>query len=58
MTRQADPLTLRALAYRWLNAGAAGVYLYNFYTMSPEWNDKTFNELTNLEVLSKLDKRY
>ena len=32
-TRYCDTLNLRALASRWLRDGAAGIYLYNFFTM-------------------------
>ena len=32
-----DEDVLRALASRFWSAGASGIYLYNFYTMAPEW---------------------
>ncbi len=57
-TRDSDDRKLRALASRWLNDGADGVYLYNFYTRSPEWNRRIASELTDLEKLRRLDKRY
>ena len=57
-TRTMDPKDMRALASRWWRDGADGIYLYNFYTMSPEWNKRTFEELTNPAALASLDKRY
>ena len=57
-TRHIDRHFLRALALRWLSDGADGIYLYNFYSMSPEWNHQTAAELSDLDTLKKLDKRY
>ena len=57
-TAYADPLVLRAAAHGWLNSGATGVYLYNFYTMSPHWHNQTYKELTNRRFLEKSDKKY
>ena len=57
-TRHSDRRFLRALALRWLTDGADGIYLYNFYTMSPEWNRQTAAEFSDLETLKKLDKCY
>ena len=57
-TRTMDPKDMRALASRWWRDGADGIYLYNFYTMSPEWNKRTFDELTSPATLAGLDKRY
>ena len=57
-TRHIDRHFLRALALRWLSDGADGIYLYNFYTMSPEWNRQTAAELSDLETLKRLDKCY
>ena len=57
-TRYCDELNMRALASRWLRDGAAGIYLYNFYTMSPEWNQRTYAQLSDLEAMKRLDKRY
>ena len=56
-TRHADEQNLRALACRFWSVGA-GVYLYNFYTMSPEWNRRVLNQLADPEALQRLDKRY
>ena len=57
-TRHIDRHFLRALALRWLTDGADGIYLYNFYSMAPEWNRQTAAEFSDLATLRKLDKRY
>ncbi len=57
-TRYCDALNMRALASRWLRDGAAGIYLYNFFTMSKEWNQQASAELTDLQAMKRLDKRY
>ncbi len=57
-TRTMDQRDLRALASRWWRDGADGIYLYNFYTMAPEWNKRAFDELSNPAALARLDKRY
>ncbi len=57
-SRYLDPRNIRALASRFLSHGAAGTYLYNFYTMSREWNERTFSEISDPVTLSRLDKRY
>ena len=57
-TVTADERSMRALAALWSEDGAAGVYLYNFYTMSPEWNRITSQELTDPAALAGLDRRY
>ena len=53
-----DDDVLRALAYRFWSAGASGVYLYNFFTMGPEWNRRMLNQLADPSALRLLDKRY
>lgn len=57
-TRTIDPKDMRALASRWWRDGADGIYLYNFYTMAPDWNERTFAELSSPATLAGLDKRY
>ena len=57
-TRYADERNLRAIASHFWNAGADGVYLYNFYTTGPEWNRRVLNQLADPAELSKLDKRF
>ena len=56
--RYVDPLNMRALAARWWAQGADGIYLYNFFTMSPQWNRNTAAELGDPAALARLDKRY
>ena len=57
-TRNMDEETIRALAARWWSHGAAGIYLYNFYTMSAEWNSRTFEQVSDPRRLERLNKRY
>ena len=57
-TRHIDDAAIRALAARWISHGAAGVYLYNFYTMYPEWNRRIAQDLSDPRRLDRLDKRY
>ena len=52
-----DDNVLRAAAARFWSAGA-GVYLYNFFHMPTEWNQRILNQLANPELLARLDKRY
>ena len=44
-TRHMDDDAVRALAARWLSHGATGIYLYNFYTIYPEWNQRIAEEV-------------
>ena len=53
-----DPLVLRGAANWWVNNGATGVYLYNFFTMSAQWHHQTYNELTDDIGLPTSDKKY
>jgi len=55
-TRYIDDRHLRGLASRWYEDGADGVYLYNFYTMAPEWNERAFAELSNPAAMARHDK--
>ena len=55
-TRHIDNRYLRGLADRWYADGADGIYLYNFYTMSAEWNEQVYNELNDPAALQRLDK--
>lgn len=57
-SRLVDPKCLRALAARWYSDGADGIYLYNFYTQTPEWNKRTFDELSNARGSKHLSKCY
>lgn len=55
-TRYNDDRHLRGLASRWYEDGAHGVYLYNFYTMSPAWNEHVFAELADHSAMARRDK--
>ncbi|MBT4609367.1 MAG: hypothetical protein HOC05_04980 [Gemmatimonadetes bacterium] len=55
-TRYIDERHLRALASRWYEDGADGVYLYNFYTMPRDWNERIFKELSDPEGMARSDK--
>jgi len=55
-TRYIDERHLRGLASRWYEDGADGVYLYNFYTMAPEWNERVFAELSDPAAIARRDK--
>ena len=57
-TRHMDDDAVRALAARWLNQGATGIYLYNFYTIYPEWNQRIAEEVSDPSRLERLNKRY
>ncbi len=57
-TRHMDDDAVRALAARWLSHGATGVYLYNFYTIYPEWNQRIAEEVSDPSRLARLNKRY
>ena len=57
-TRHIDDDAIRALAAKWLSHGAAGVYLYNFYTIYPEWNRRMVEEVSDPSRLERLNKRY
>ncbi len=57
-TRYADEKNLRAIAAHFWSTGASGIYLYNFFTMPPEWNRRVLNQLADPAALEHLDKRY
>ena len=56
--RHLDEKSIRALASRFWGQGASGIYLYNYYTMSPEWNRRVLNQIADPAALRRLDKRY
>jgi len=57
-TRHLDDDAVRALAARWLSHGATGIYLYNFYTIYPEWNKRIAEEVSDPSLLERVNKRY
>jgi len=56
--RHIDEKHIRALASLYWQAGASGIYLYNFFTMPTEWNERILNQISNPKNLDKLDKLY
>jgi len=53
-----NELTMRAIAARYWEQGAQGLYLFNYYSMSTEWRQNVLGALVDQERLSRLDKRY
>ena len=53
-----DDNALRAAAYRYWQAGVDGIYLYNYFTMSPQWIRRTLPQLADPKALDRADKRY
>jgi len=53
-----DTEVLRAIAARYWDAGADGLYFFNFYSMSAEWKRNVVGELADPALLSRLDKIY
>lgn len=53
-----DDNALNAAAYRYWRAGVDGIYLYNYFTMSPQWIRRTLPQLANPNALARADKRY
>jgi len=49
---------LRAMAARYWDAGADGLYFFNFYSMSADWKRHTVGELADPERLARLSKQY
>ena len=53
-----DPEVLRAIAARYLDAGADGLYFFNFYSMSAQWKTQQVGELIDAAALARGDKIY
>ena len=54
----ADKRVIRAMAKRCWDAGADGVYLYNFFPLPGDWRRPILNEIADPESLKRLDARY
>lgn len=54
----ADDSALRAAAYRYWQAGADGVYLYNYFTLPPAWIRRMLPQLADPATLDRMSKRY
>lgn len=57
-SRYLDTMNIRALAQRFWSHGASGIYLYNFFTISREWHEKIYKDISDPATLAQLDKRY
>lgn len=53
-----DEAVLHALAARFWEAGADGLYLFNYYRTPPEWKRRVLGELADRSRLARLSKRY
>ena len=53
-----DDNALRGAAYRYWEAGADGIYLYNYFTLPPSWIRRTLPELADPARLKRMSKRY
>ena len=53
-----DELTMRAMAARYWEHGVDGLYLFNYYSMPPDWKRDVLGRLVDIDVLGRLDKRY
>jgi hypothetical protein len=53
-----DTEVLRAIAARYLDQGASGIYFFNFYSMDAEWKRDVVGELIDPVKLARLDKIY
>ncbi len=53
-----DTEVLRAIAARYWDEGADGLYFFNFYSMSAEWKSAVVGELVDPAALARADKIY
>ncbi len=53
-----NELTMRAAAARYRERGVSGLYLFNYFRLPQEWKRETLGRLIDVDVLSRLDKRY
>ena len=53
-----DQRVMRAMAKRCWDAGADGIYLYNFFPLPGDWRRPILNELADPDRLERLDARY
>ena len=53
-----DTEVLRAIAARYWDEGASGLYFFNFYSMSAAWKKDVVGDLVDPDALSRLDKIY
>ena len=53
-----DEPTVKAIASRFWSAGAAGVYLFNYFGKPPEWKRRVLSQVADPEALKREDKLY
>ena len=53
-----DDELIRAIAAHHYDAGASGIYLFNYFSKPPEWKRRMLSELADPAALARLDKRY
>ena len=53
-----DDDVVRAIAAHHYDAGASGIYLFNYFTKPTEWKRRMFAQLADPAALARLDKRY
>ena len=49
---------VRAIASRYWDAGASGIYLFNYFGQSPEWKRRVLGQIGDPAALARLDKQY
>ena len=54
----ADEEAVNALASRFNQAGACGIYLFNYWHKSSEWKGRNLTRLSSPAALARADKRY
>ena len=53
-----DENALRGASFRYWEAGADGIYLYNYFTLPPSWIRRTLPQLADPSRLKRMSKRY
>jgi hypothetical protein len=53
-----DDEVIRAIAAHHWDAGASGIYLFNYFGKSAEWKKRTLGEIADPSALRRLDKRF
>ena len=53
-----DDEVIRAIAANHWDAGASGIYLFNYFGKSAEWKKRALSEIADQSALRRLDKRF
>ena len=53
-----DDEVIRAIAAHHWDAGASGLYLFNYFSKSAEWKRRALGEIADPSALRRLDKRF